>query len=376
VAALSSLLLIPAGSTPAIAVDGGGTIVTGSAAFSSHVRRFNSAAAAQDGGGFFAFSHLNLKGVNVATGDVNGDGKQDIVVGDGGNGDPNNIAAAGDVKVLNANGTEITHFAPYGNTWGGAVNVAVSDLDGASDNRDEIITGAGPGGGPHVKVFKWNGSAVTEIASFFAYDTAFHGGVFVAGGDLEVITGAGAGGGPHVKLFSPNQAGAMIVDHQFFAYDGRFFGGVRVGTGDFNNDGLDDIVTGPGPGGGPDVRTFQFESTGTPDTHFMAYDGGFVGGVYVAGLGVPGTGGDQIITGAGAGGGPHVKIFNSSGNAVASFFAYDAKYFGGVTVAGVRNPGADSPPTPTTTSTTAKATTTTKPSTTTTAPTTTTTLAK
>ena len=283
VAALSSLLLIPAGSTPALAVDGGGTIVTGSATGSSHVRRFNSAAAAQDGGGFFAFNHLNLKGVNVATGDVNGDGKQDIVVGDGGNGDPNNIAAAGDVRVLNANGTEITHLSPYGTTWGGAVTVAVSDLDG--DGKDEVITGAGAGGGPHVKAYHWTGSGLAEIASFFAYDAAFHGGVFVAGGDGEIITAPGAGGGPHVKLFSPNDAGVLTLDAQFFAYDSRFLGGVRVSTGDFNNDGLDDIVTGPGPGGGPDVRTFQFESTGTPDTHFLAYDAAFVGGVYVAGLG-------------------------------------------------------------------------------------------
>ena len=375
VAALVSLLLLPGGSPPALAVDGGGTIVTGSATSSAHARRFNASGAAIDGGGLIAFSHPILKGVNVATGDVNGDGKQDLVVGDGGGADAGTLASAGDVRVLNTNGTEITHLTPYGTGWAGAVNVAVSDLDG--DGKDEVITGAGPGGGPHVKVYKWNGTTLAEIASFFAYDAGFHGGVYVAGGDGEIITGAGAGGGPHVKLFSPNDAGVITVDSQFFAYDPRFAGGVRVSTGDFNNDGLDDIVTGPGPGGGPDVRTFQFESTGTPDTHFLAYDGGFAGGVYVAGLGVPGPGGDEIVTGAGAGGGPHVKIFNASGSTtVASFFAYDAKYGGGVTVAAVRNVATDSPSPPTTlpqsTTTTHPSTTTTHPSTTTTASTTTT----
>ena len=65
--------------------------------------------------------------------------------------------------------------------FGGGVRVAAVDLDG--DGVDEVITGAGPGGGPHVE--GWNlppdrdqpGLALS--ASFFAFDPAFRGGIFV-----------------------------------------------------------------------------------------------------------------------------------------------------------------------------------------------------
>ena len=70
-----------------------------------------------------------------------------------------------------------------------------ADLTG--DGVAEIITGAGPGGGPHVRAFSLAGGVVTEVASFYAYDPAFAGGVYVAAADLtgdgvaEIITGAG-----------------------------------------------------------------------------------------------------------------------------------------------------------------------------------------
>ena len=160
-----------------------------------------------------------------------------------------------------ATGQVLYNFYAYDANFRGGVRVAAADVNG--DGAPDIITGAGPGGGPHVKVF--DGLTGQPIASFFAYDADFTGGVFVAGGDVnrdgsaDIITGAGAGGGPNVRVFD-GQSGQMIAN--FFAYDSGFTGGVAVAAGDVNFDGYSDVITGAGPGGGPHVKVFDVRQLG------------------------------------------------------------------------------------------------------------------
>jgi hypothetical protein len=234
------------------------------------------------------------------------------------------------VKVYNADGTLHSNFLAYALNFTGGVTVATGDLTG--DGVDDIITGAGPGGGPHVKVFDGKTGAV--VLSFFAYDPIFRGGVFVAAGDVngdhraDVITGAGPGGGPHVRVFSgANGAGIF----SFFAYSG-FTGGVSVAAGDINGDGRADIITGAGPGGGPHVKVFSGADLSLLRS-FFPYATSFTGGVFVAAGDVNADGRADIITGAGAGGGSHVEVFSGLNQALLfSFFAFPG-FTGGVRVA-------------------------------------------
>ncbi|MFN6053258.1 MAG: hypothetical protein ACK47R_20725, partial [Planctomycetia bacterium] len=112
---------------------------------------------------------------------------------------------------------------------------------------------------------------------------SFTGGVFVAAGDIgndgtiEVVTGAGAGGAPVVAVWDPF-TGVLLA--QFMAYAEDFTGGVRVGIYDGNTDGIADILTGAGPGGGPQVNVFDFPGL---DLLFSYYSGdpNNTGGVYI-----------------------------------------------------------------------------------------------
>ena len=201
------------------------------------------------------------------------------------------------VRVFDA-GTNTLLFDQfvYDPAFLGGVRVATGDVTG--DGVADLVTAAGFGGGPHIKVF--DGVTFQEIGSFFAYESAFRGGAFVAVGDLtgsgvsQIITGAGNGGGPLVKVFDA----AGNPQRSFFAYADIFRGGVRVAAGDVNGDGLSDIVTGAGVGGGPHVRVFSGLDNSVL-TEYLAYDANYRGGVYVAAGDVDGDGFADIVTGPG-----------------------------------------------------------------------------
>ena len=220
---------------------------------------------------------------------------------------------------------------PFSSAFIGEIRLATGDFNG--DGQGEIIAAAGPGGGPHVQVFRAWGNMVQD---FFAYDPSFQGGVFVDSADFnrdgvsDIVTGAGPGGGPHVKVFDGSNPGNVLFS--FFAYEPSFIGGVRVAVGDVSGDGVPDIVTVPGPSGGPNVRVFDGR-TGESIQSFFAFDPTFAGGVFVD---VGNFNDDQfadIVTGAGPGGGPHVKVFSGKDDSLlGEFFAYDAAFRGGVQV--------------------------------------------
>jgi hypothetical protein len=241
-------------------------------------------------------------GINAASGDVNGDGTPDLVIGAGAG------AAGGHVKVYDGvTGQELMSFFSFPGFMGG-VNVAAGDIDG--DGRADVVVGAGPGApGGHVKVF----SAATgaEIYSFFAYDLGFIGGASVATGDVDgdgrtdFITGSGAGApNGHVKVFS-GKTGAELMS--FYAYVG-FNGGVRVSAGDIDGDGKAEIFTGTFAAA-PHVKAFN--STGQELTSFYAFDPTLASTVDVAAVDVNGDGRKDLVAVARYGAVPQTRVFHN-----------------------------------------------------------------
>jgi hypothetical protein len=213
---------------------------------------------------FFAYDPSFTGGVNVAAADVNGDGFADIVTGTGVGGSPN-------VKVFDGKtGAVLRSFYAYEDSFRGGVNVAAGDVTG--DGRADVITGTGVGGGPRVQVF--DGVTGAQVWNYFAYDPSFRGGVNVAAGDVtgdgraDVVTGTGVGGGPAVTVFDGTTG---VVAGDWLAFDPGFRGGVAVETTDVNADGRVEVLVAPGAGTDPVARVFD-GTTGAPIRDVQVFD--------------------------------------------------------------------------------------------------------
>jgi uncharacterized protein (TIGR03118 family) len=242
--------------------------------------------------------------VRVAVGDVNGDGIPDVIAGTG-------PGVTNEVRVFDGRTGRplpgaLGDFTPFAGK--GGVFVAAGDVNG--DGNDDVIVGADAGQAPVVEVV--SGATGHLLDRFLAASPQFRGGIRVAAGDVngdgkaDIITGLGAGASPEVSVFDGVDASLMA---SFLAGAPTFHGGVFVAAGDVNGDGLADIIVGQGQGGKPQVQVFSGVDF-TLQGSFLAADPGFTGGVRVATATVGGQ--TVIATGLGQGGGPQVGLFDGA----------------------------------------------------------------
>jgi lipoprotein-anchoring transpeptidase ErfK/SrfK len=273
---------------------------------------------------FFLETQTTEQGAySLATVDLGGDKISEIVIG----------APAGDkpeVKIYRYDGSLINKFLAYNENFRGGINVAAADLD--NDGKGEIITGAGIGGGPHIRIF--DGFGKPKITTgFFAFDKNLRNGVNLAVADIngdgqkEIIAGSGPGINPQIRIFKLN--GELIGEINLSEI--KNWSGVNVASADLNGDGQGEIIVAPKWG---DVGQVQIlDAKGNLINKFLAYSQNFRGGVNLFSFDLDNDGRGEILTGAGAPGGPHVRIFDNLGNPKFDFFAYDQNFRGGVLVA-------------------------------------------
>lgn len=224
----------------------------------------------------------------------------------------------------------------------GVPSVAMADVNG--DRVLDLLVGAGAGAAPEVVAYDGaDGAFVSEITRFTPFDDAARGGVTVAGADVDgnaladnIIVGTGPGPESTVTVFSsalPEKRGeAPAVFSTFTPYPGST-AGVVLATGMVDvGSGRPSIVTAPGPGEEPLVKTFRYDlfeptAASAPGSHaghvtavgeptrtseFLAFDPGHRDGLSLATGWVAGAegGAKSIVTGM-AGGGGTVRVWSS-----------------------------------------------------------------
>ncbi len=277
------------------------------------------------------FGRGYTSGVSVATGDVNADGVEDIVVGSG-------RGMAATVKVFDGRTLkEVASFNGLASTFTGGLTVAVGDVSG--DGRADIVVGAGLGSMSQVKVYDsaklFNAAGKQAVAkpvaiqNFIAFDSTYRGGISVSvadlnndgTGDIVVSQGPGAGG---VKVFDGKTNSRMLKVKPFGA---AYALGVSVATGDINGDGKADLVVGA-MRGQPLVKVIS--STGVELASYKAFAGNT--GTRVAVQDINGDGKAEVIVSVGSGK-PQVRILSGiSGTVLRQFPAMVPHFNSGLVV--------------------------------------------
>jgi len=233
---------------------------------------------------FLVYPKCFVDGVFVALGDLDGDGKCEVLVGPG--------KGAYSVRAYTIQGTALPGFAPfhpYGKRYSGGIHVAMGNTDGVFG--DEIAVAPADDGQKVVRIYKSLLNASKLLLQVNPYPNhKFSDGIWIALGDVigppypvaQLITAPGSQITPwnfplykeYVKLFDSTD-GQLIIEHVAFP---GFTGGTRVGVADSDGVGPYELITARGPTGSPVVKIWA-EGVATG---LEAFPPSFTEGLYVS----------------------------------------------------------------------------------------------
>jgi len=255
-------------------------------------------------------------------------------------------------------GEVVAKFLAYEEDYQGGVRIATGDLTG--DGVDEIVTAPGRSHAPMVKVFTRDGIDPETglihyelLQEFLAYGSDVIGGVEIAVGNVvggpdspwpDVVT-VPTFGPSEVRVFRnvstpANPTSEPIKgtpDRSFLAFPADFIGGAVVDAADMGifadgvtvsaegQDGVDEIIVGNGPSMRSTVKVFDL-SGATPAVvkTFLPFADDFRGGVSLDAVRVNDDAIADLILGAGNRGNSAVEVWDGRlGTLMAAFAAWD-----------------------------------------------------
>lgn len=264
----------------------------------------------------------NFRGqVNVRSGDLDGDGQDEIVAVPGSVGGPH-------LKVFSKNGKLLAQKFVYDKNFNGGVLLELADTDG--DGIKEIIVAAKDRGEPVIKIYRYSNKKLSLVRKFTAFTKSFRGGLRLVIGDLngdgkdEIII-TNRRGAPQMMAY--NGSGKKIAQKMLGDKNGRL--GLELKIADVNGDGKDDLIIVPQAGQAPVILVLDYKYKQL--AKFNAYGSNIQTGLQVAVGNVDNDSAKEIIIVSRKGAGSQIKVFSANGKKLEkAFFAYAKSFRGGV----------------------------------------------
>jgi len=256
---------------------------------------------------------------DLAVGDVNGDGLAEIAICPG-------SGSAAVVKTYSAYGVDKGELAAYADNFRGGCYVSAGDVNG--DGQAEIVTAAGYGGGPHLRIFEIG----REIGGFFAFALTARQGARVQAADLgsdgkaEIIAYSNLNAPAEYKIFGND--GHLIAGYKLKDFNSN---GLSLAIGDFNGDGVKELAIAGGYGNQPIIRVYGQGNQLLKTISYGRAD--YLGGLNLAAADVNGDGRSEIIVTESFEGGGAVSAYDFNGDKILSFDAYAGGFHAGVKAA-------------------------------------------
>jgi len=246
-------------------------------------------------------------GIRVAVGDVIGNSAPDIVAATNG-------GVRAKVRIIDGSSHAVLQSNLLGSTlYTGKVSVAVGDVNG--DGKAEIVVGLSLGA-PVIRVYGWDQTlgAFTKMTSFRAGpSTGFIGGTSVGLGDMtgdgkaDLVVSAVYGDGSRVRGYSGASLAPGLVPQSLFTrlmLAGPYLNGLFLAVGDVSGDGRADLVIGTVASWNPKVKVFSGQALVENNTRekiavFTPDGSSAKTGVRVAARDVNGDGQLEILTSSG-----------------------------------------------------------------------------
>jgi hypothetical protein len=264
-----------------------------------------------------------MGGVQTAIHDVDNDGRDEIVVAPG-------RGRVGEIRVFDINGEEMPEYriTPFGSSFLSGVNIALGDVNG--DGTEDLIAGQAAGSTVSIHLGVSLGWESTPFRRYTPYGITHLAGVSVAAADIgtitngllsqtdskddrvELVLGTGPGAIRSVQIVDVASAPTVVAELSVDPIIG--YSGVTIASGLYNDRSVDDIMVSGGQGDAARVDIFQItrDSGSTLTTKKNLTSGNTVNSRFrVAPLDSNGDGQVNSFFAVGAGG---AQVLDADGN--------------------------------------------------------------